>query len=58
MNVGRVPYKVPERMPIGLAIGLGATWITGNTAVLEHSALKFVIYPELAPSRALFNTGT
>ena len=58
MNVGRVPYKVPERMPIGLAIGLGATWITGNTAVLEHSALKFIIYPELVPSRALFNTGS
>jgi len=57
MNVGRVPYKVPERMPIGLAIGLGATWITGNTAILERSALKFVIYPELVPSRALFNTG-
>lgn len=58
MNVGRVPYKVPERMPIGLAIGLGATWITGNTAILERSALKFVIYPELVPSRALFNTGS
>ena len=57
MSIGRVPIKVPERMPIGLAIGLAATWITGNTAVLEHSALKFVIYPELAPSRALFNTG-
>ena len=58
MNVGRVPYKVPERMPIGLAIGLGATWITGSTAILERSALKFVIYPELVPSRALFNTGS
>ena len=58
MNVGRVPYKVPERLPIGLAIGLGATYITGNTAILERSALKFVIYPELVPSRALFNTGT
>ncbi len=58
MNVGRVPFKMPERMPIGLAIGLGAAWITGNTAILERSALKFVIYPELVPSRALFNTGT
>ncbi len=58
MNVGRVPYKVPERMPIGLAVGLGATYITGSTAILERSALKFVIYPELVPSRALFNTGT
>lgn len=57
MSIGRVPYKIPERMPLGLAIGLAATWITGNTAILERSALKFVIYPELAPSRALFNTG-
>jgi hypothetical protein len=57
MNVGRVPLKYPERMPIGLAIGLGAAWITGDTAILERSALKFVIYPELGPSRALFNTG-
>jgi len=57
MNVGRVPYKMPERMPIGLAVGMGAAYITGSPAVLEHSALKFVIYPELVPSRALFNTG-
>ncbi|MBA3550028.1 MAG: hypothetical protein H0T76_26415 [Nannocystis sp.] len=57
MNVGRVPYKEPKRMPIGLAVGLGAAYITGSTAVLEHSALKFIIYPELVPSRALFNTG-
>jgi len=58
MNVGRVPYKVPERLPIGLAIGIGAAFITGSTAILERSALKFVIYPELVPSRALFNTGS
>ena len=58
MNVGRVPYKMPERLPIGLAIGLGATYITGDTSILQHSALKFVVYPELVPSRALFNTGT
>lgn len=57
MSVGRVPIKIPERMPIGLAIGLGAAWITGDSTILQHSALKFVIYPELAPSHALFNTG-
>lgn len=57
MNVGRVPYKVPERLPIGLAVGIGAAYITGSPAVLERSALKFIIYPELVPSRALFNTG-
>ncbi len=57
MNLGRVPYKVPERMPIGLAVGMGAAYITGSAAVLERSALKFVVYPELVPSGALFNTG-
>jgi hypothetical protein len=57
MNLGRVPYKAPERMPIGLAVGMGAAYITGSPAVLEHSALKFVIYPELVPSGALFSTG-
>ena len=57
MNVGRVPLKVPERMPIGLAVGMGAAYITGSAAVLERSALKFVVYPELVPSGALFNTG-
>lgn len=57
LNVGRVPLKIPERMPIGLAIGLGAAFITGDSTILQHSALKFVIYPELAPSHALFNTG-
>ncbi|MCA9636782.1 MAG: hypothetical protein KC420_12205 [Myxococcales bacterium] len=54
VNVGRVPYKVPERIPIGAAIGLAHTYITGDTRVLEHSAFKVVVYPELAPSGAPF----
>ena len=36
----------------------GAAYITGSAAVLEHSALKFVIYPELVPSGALRRTST
>jgi hypothetical protein len=48
--LGRVPYKVPERIPIGLAIGIGGTFVTGNTAILERSAFKVVVYPELTPS--------
>ncbi len=58
LNLGRVPYKIPERMPIGLAVGLAGTYITGNLAVLERSALKFVNYPKLVPSGSLFNTGS
>ncbi|MCB9749528.1 MAG: hypothetical protein H6713_05920 [Myxococcales bacterium] len=52
-----MPYKIPERMPIGLAVGLAGTYITGNPKVLEHSAFKFINYPKLVPSGYLFNTG-
>ena len=47
VSTGRVPYKVPERMPIGAAVGLAGTYITGDPAILGYSAFKFVVYPEL-----------
>lgn len=53
-KVGRVPYKIPKRIPIGLAVGLAGTYITGNPAILEHSMFKFVVYPELTDSGSLF----
>lgn len=53
VSVGRVPHKVPERMPIGMAVGIAGSWISGNPAVLGHSAMKFVVYPELVPSESL-----
>lgn len=55
-SVGRVPYKVPKYMPIGAAIGLAHNYITGDPSLLQRSALKVVIYPELVPSGALFET--
>lgn len=55
-SVGRVPYKEARRLPIGAAVGLYSNYVTGDTRVLERSALKVVIYPELVPSRALFET--
>jgi hypothetical protein len=45
---GRSPIKVPERIPIGAAVGIAGTWITGDARVLQHSVFKFVNYPELA----------
>lgn len=48
--IGRVPYKVPERMPIGAAVGLAGTYISGNPKVLGYSAFKFINYPKLVPS--------
>lgn len=57
LSVGRVPYKIPERIPIGAAIGLGAAHITGDTTLLEHGLFKVVIYPELTPSGAPYDRG-
>ncbi len=58
VNLGRVPYKVPERIPIGLAIGIGAAFFTGSAAVLERSAMKFIVYPQLVPAKNVFNSAT
>ena len=48
--LGRVPYKVPKRLPIGAAVGIAGTFVTGNTAILERSVLKVIVYPELEKS--------
>ena len=56
--LGRVPYKIPKRIPIGAAVGLAGTWITGNTAILERSFLKVVVYPELQNSGTRAKTAT
>ena len=55
VNIGRVPHKVPERMPIGAAIGIAGSYISGNPAVLGYSAFKVVVYPELIQPPSLYN---
>jgi hypothetical protein len=50
VSLGRVPKKVPERMPIGAAIGIAGTYITGNPQVLARSVFKVVVYPDLVDS--------
>jgi hypothetical protein len=42
------------RLPVGAAIGLAGAYVTGNTALLEHSALKVVTFPDLQPAGNLF----
>ncbi|KIG12237.1 TPR domain protein [Enhygromyxa salina] len=56
IKTGRVPYKVPVRIPIGAAIGLAGAFVTGNTALLEHSAMKVVVFPDLQPAGNLFDS--
>ena len=58
MSLGRVPYKVPERIPVGAAVGLAGTFISGNPEVLGYSILKVVVYPELTPSFSVSKTGS
>ena len=58
LSLGRVPYKVPKRMPIGAAIGIAGTYITGNPQVLAHSVFKVVVYPDLEDSGSLARDGS
>jgi tetratricopeptide (TPR) repeat protein len=53
-KTGRVPFKVPERIPIGAAIGLAGAYVTGDTTLLEYGMFKVVVYPELVRARNLF----
>ncbi len=55
ISVGRVPHKVPERIPVGAAIGLAGSAISGDPAVLGYSVFKFVIYPGLAQSPSRYS---
>ncbi|HEB88905.1 MAG TPA: hypothetical protein ENI85_04980 [Deltaproteobacteria bacterium] len=55
--LGRVPHKVPERIPLGAAIGIAGHWLTGSAALLERSVFKVVVYPELVESPSLAREG-
>lgn len=47
--VGRVPRKVPERMPIGAAVGIAGTILTDDLSVLQHTVFKVLVIPALKP---------
>jgi len=50
LALGRVPHRVPARMPLGAAIGYAGAIFTGDLGVLERSVTKVVVYPQLVPS--------
>jgi len=56
LGVGRVPYKVPKRIPVGAAIAMAGPAATGDTELLSRLALKMIVYPELV-YRANVTTG-
>jgi len=47
INAGRVPHKVPERIPVGAAIGIAGSILTGDIDPLRYGAGKVVVYPAL-----------
>ena len=55
-KTGRVPFKIPRRIPIGAAIGLAGAYVTGDTTLLEYGMFKVVTYPELVPHRTIFDS--
>ncbi len=48
LGLGRVPYKVPQRIPVGAALGIAGANVTGDPALLTRLALKVLVYPDLA----------
>jgi hypothetical protein len=56
VSLGRVPIKVPERMPIGAAIGLAGAYVTGDLDVLGYAATKVLVYPELKATPPVFTS--
>jgi hypothetical protein len=50
LALGRVPHKVPERIPVGAAIATAGTFATGDWRWLEYGVAKVLVYPELAES--------
>jgi hypothetical protein len=49
IGAGRTPIKVPKRIPVGAAVGIAGSAISGDLRVLQHSVFKVVVYPELEP---------
>ncbi|MGH7790198.1 MAG: hypothetical protein ACRERC_25245, partial [Candidatus Binatia bacterium] len=47
LSVGRVPHKVPERIPVGAAVGIAGALLSNNIDWLKYGAGKVVVYPQL-----------
>lgn len=48
MGLGRVAYKIPKRIPVGVALAYAGVSVTADPEVLSHLVLKVLVYPELA----------
>jgi uncharacterized protein len=53
---GRVPHKVPERIPIGAAVGIAGSVLTDSIDPLRYGAAKVLVYPELVSTPSTLGT--
>jgi len=58
VNLGRVSHKVPERLPIGAAIGIAGAAVTDDLTWLTRAATKVIVYPELVSTPSMLATAT
>lgn len=56
VNIGRVPHKEPRRIPVGAAVGIAGSLISGNVDFLRYGAGKVIVYPELVDTPSSLGT--
>lgn len=57
LSVGRVPHKVPTRIPVGAAVGIaGAALGDRDLDILRYSATKVLVYPEMVATPSSLGT--
>ena len=47
MGLGRAPYKIPERVPVGAAVGIAGVYAGADPDILQYTATKVLVYPEM-----------
>ena len=52
LSVARVPHKVPERIPVGAAVGIAGSLLSGDIDWLKYGAGKVVVYPQLVATQS------
>jgi hypothetical protein len=58
INAGRVPHKIPKRIPVGAAVGIAGSVLTGDIDPLRYGAGKVVVYPELVSTPSTLGSAT
>ena len=58
LSLARVPHKEPRRIPVGAAVGIAGSALSGNINWLKYGAAKVVVYPELVGTPSALGPAT